>query len=431
MAKMTHKEYYTKHLSELRSRESALASEMIATDDREARAKIGETLKSLRDEIDEVEEMLNGIDEPKDGAKVDDVDVVIDPARAAVVGAAEMRNGATGKGEAEKRAESLKKENHFAMTASEARSVLVSSGALATPTEVGGISDPFSSVSSIVDMVRVEDMTGCGSYKEAYIKAWQTAAAGTEGTAPTPNDPQFGFVNIAPQLINTISYVSREVRKQTPLQYLAKVQEGAAIALRKVVANWIVSGSGTNQIYGIVNAVDKDGASMIQTYEKAAAIDDKTLRDLVFSYGGDDNMFGGEGVVLFLNKADLIAFGDVRSTTTLEPVYEIIPDGTNPNTGVIKDKGLSVKYCINANCTSYTDATATSDGVPTMIVGDPKNYKLGLFGNYEIEVSEDYKFGEGMLSVRGEVLVGGNVIKGNGFLVVVKKTGATKSATKG
>ena len=73
---------------------------------------------------------------------------------------------------------------------------------------------------------------------------------------------------------------------------------------------------------------------------------------IVDEYGGDDNLFGGEGVVLFLNKKDLIAFGDVRSSTTLQPVYEIIPDGNNPNTGVIKDGGLSVKYCINANCTA-------------------------------------------------------------------------------
>ena len=419
MAKMTHKEYYTKHLNELRSRESALNSEMIATDDREARAEIGKTLKSLRDEIDEVEEMLKDIDEPK----VDEtVDVDVEPVRAAMVGSAEMRNGATTKNDTEKRAESLKKESHFAIPASEARSVLVSSGALATPTEVGGISDPFSSVSSIVDMVRVEDMTGCGAYKEAYIKAWQEADAGTEGQAPTASDPTFGFVNIAPQLINVVSYVSREIRKQTPLQYLAKVQEGAMIALRKVVANWIVGGSGVSEIYGIVNAVDKDGDSMIQAFEKSDAIDEKTLRNIVFAYGGDDNLFGSEGVVLFLNKKDLIAFGDVFSSTTLKPAYEIIPDGTNPNTGVIKDAGLSVKYCINANCAAFVDTEATEAGAPTMILGDPKNYKLGLFGNYEIEVSEDYQFAQGMLTVRGEVMVGGNVIKGNGFVVVNKVT---------
>jgi hypothetical protein len=415
---MTHKEFYTKHAADLRNREKTLSEEMISCDDREARAKIGETLAKIRDEINETESMLAGIDEPK----VDETVVIDEPGRSAVVGTSEMRNGASAKTETETRAETLKNESRFTMSAGEARSMLVSSGAIATPTEVGGITDPFSSVSSIVDMVRVEDMTGCGAYKEAYIKAWQEADAGTEGTAANADDPDVGFVNIAPFIINVITYVSKEIRKQTPLQYLAKVQEGAAIALKKKVAAWIVSGNGTTAIYGIANAVDKDGDSMIQSYEMSGSIDDKTLRNIVFAYGGGDNLFGGEGVVLFLNKKDLVAFGDVRSETTLQAVYEIIPDGTNPNTGVIKDGGLSVKYCINANCTAYVDAEATEAGVSTMIVGDPKNYKLGLFGDYEITVSEDYKFAEGMLSVRGEVLVGGNVIKENGFVVVKKVT---------
>lgn len=415
---MTHKEYYTKHIADLRSREKALNAEMINCDDKEARAKIGATLAAIADEIKEAETMLDGIDEPKN----DEPAAMDEPARSAIVGSAEMRNGSTVKGNMEKRADSLVKESRFSMPADETRSVLVSSGALATPTEVGGISDPFSSVSSIVDMVRIEDMTGCGTYKEAYMKAWQEADAGTEGSAANNDDPDFGFVNIAPQLINVISYVSREIRKQTPLQYTAKVQEGAAIALKKKVANWIVNGSGVSEIYGIANAVDKDGDSMVQAFNKSSAIDDKTLREIVFAYGGDDNLFGSNGIVLFLNKKDLIAFGDVRSETTLQAVYEIIPDGTNPNTGVIKDGGLSVKYCINASCNAFVDTEATENGVATMIVGDPKNYKLGLFGDYEIQVSEDYKFAEGMLAVRGEVLVGGNVIKGNGFVVVKKVT---------
>ena len=414
---MTHKEYYTKHLKELRNRVDSLNAEMIACDDHEARAKIGETLRSLADEIREVEGMLAGIDEPK----VDDTVIIDDSARAAIVGGSkEMRNGRVEKSIKEQRADSLKNEARFAMSAEETRSVLVSSGALATPTEVGGISDPFSSVSSIVDMVRIEDMTGCGAYKEAYMKAWQEADAGTEGSAANNSDPTFGFVNMKPEIINTISYVSKEIRKQTPLQYLAKVQEGANIALKKKLAAWIVEGDGVNEIYGIVNAVDKDNDSMIQSYEMSGDIDAKTLRNIVFEYGGDDNLFGGEGVVLILNKKDLVAFGDVRSATTLQAVYEIIPDGRNPNTGVIKDGGLSVRYCINANCAAYVDTEATENGAPTMIVGDPKNYKVGLFGDYEVRVSEDYKFAEGMLAVRGEVSVAGNVIKGKGFVVVNK-----------
>ena len=75
----------------------------------------------------------------------------------------------------EKRAETFKKESHFAMSAGETRSMLISSGEIATPTKVGGITDPFSSYSSIIDLATVEDMTGCGAYKQAYIKAWQDA----------------------------------------------------------------------------------------------------------------------------------------------------------------------------------------------------------------------------------------------------------------
>ena len=412
------KEFLTKKLGELRSRLDTLDAEMIAADSKEARAQIGETMKQIRAEIAETETMLADIDEPKDTTPAPAGDPAI---RAAVVGESENRNGSV-KGDIEARAKALTTDGHFSMPASEARSVLVSSGELATPTAVNGISDPMSSVSSIVDMVEVEDMTGFGTFQEAYMKAWQEADAGTEGSAANSDDPDFCIVTDTPHIINVISYISKQVRKQTPLQYLAKVQQGAAIALKKKVASWIVSGNGTTAIYGICNAVDKDNDSMIQVVNKSSDIDDKTLREIVFAYGGDDNLFGGDGVILILNKKDLVAFGDVRSSTTKQAVYEIIPEGTNPNTGVIKDGGLSVRYCINANATAFVDAEATEAGVPTMIVGHPRNYKLGLFGDYEITVSEDYKFSEGLLAVRGEVLVAGNVIKDKGFVVVKKVT---------
>ena len=409
------KEFLTKKLGELRSRVETLEAEMIAAETKEARSQIGDTIKELRGEIAETETMIAGLDEPETPAPIDE------NLRQAIIGGTnEMRNGTVKGNVQETRAKTLKDTSKFKMSGEETRSVLVSSGNIATPTEVGGISDPFSSVSSIVDMVRVEDMTGCGAYNEAYMKAWQEADAGTEGSAANNSDPTFAFAPMKPEIINVITYVSKEIRKQTPLQYLAKVQEGAAIALKKKLAGWIVGGTGTNSIYGIYNAVDTNSDSMIQAYNKSSAIDDKTLRDIVFAYGGDDNLFGGVGVVLVLNKKDLVAFGDVRSATTLQPVYEITPDGTNPNTGTIKDGGLIVKYVINADCAAFVDAEATENGTPTMIVGDPKNYKVGLFGDYEIEVSQDYKFAEGMLAVRGEALVAGNVIKGKGFVVVKK-----------
>ena len=144
-------------------------------------------------------------------------------------------------------------------------------------------------------------------------------------------------------------------------------------------------------------------------------IDEKTLRKIVLSYGGDENV--GASARLYLNKSDLIAFGDVRGSDK-KPVYEITPDAGNPNTGIIKDGGLAVPYTINSNLTALAGTAQSNTAVTnTMVYGDPANYELGLFGDYTIEVSKDYKFAEGLLTVMGEVLAGGNLIKHNGFLV--------------
>ena len=115
---------------------------------------------------------------------------------------------------------------------------------------------------------------------------------------------------------------------------------------------------------------------------------------------------------------ELIAFGDVRGGSEKKAIYEIIPDGTNPNTGIIKEGGLAVPYCINSECTALSSATKGSTPIKTMIYGDPMNYKLDLFGDYEVRVSEDYKFGERMLAILGEVMLGGNITFDKGFVVV-------------
>lgn len=328
---------------------------------------------------------------------------------------AEKRNGNT----AEKRAKEFVATGRMKIGNQEARSVLLSSGKLATPTKVGGINEPGTAFSSIVDMVTIEDMTGIGSYKEAYVDNWQSADAATEGTASAPSDPSFKTVTINPFLLDTVTYVSREIRKQSPLQYEEKVKQGALIALRKKVAEWIVKGNGTSAIYGITNAVNTESSpeSMTKTLSVTeAAIDEKTLRRIVFEYGTDEEIAGD--AVLYLNKKDLIAFGDVRGTNEKGAVYEIEPDGSNPNIGVIKDGGLTVKYCISSSLTALSDATRGTSAIKTMIYGNPNCYKLGLFGDYEVNVSEDYKFAEGLLSIRGEVMVGGNVTHKDGFVVV-------------
>lgn len=306
---------------------------------------------------------------------------------------------------AEARAQELTSTGFMTIPAAEARDTLITTEAIAKPTGVGGINEPHNTVPSIVDLVQVEDMTGMGAHNEAYVAEWQEAGALTDGTAPAGTDPVFKTCAVNPYLLGCVSYVSRELKKQTPLQYEAKVREGALKALRKKAAEWIVNGNGATQVYGIANAVNTKGEKIVEEINIGAEIDEKTLRKIVFAYGGDENI--GANAVLFLNKTDLTAFGDVRGDAEKAAVYEIIPDGTNPNRGVIKDGGLAVPYCI---CSAATN----------MLYGDPANYKLGLYGPMEVRVSEDYKFGEGLLTVRAEAMVGGNVVVDKGFVVAKK-----------
>lgn len=405
-----------------------------ATEVEEVRA-IGEQLLAIRDEINAAEKQLAELEAEEN--KEDDVDNGAEEEGArGVMPAGETRafnpvatyaqgtennshadaNAAEARAKAFVNSGSMRIEN----PANEMRSVLVSSGQIATPTKVGGITDAFNTVSSLVDQVKISDMLGCGEYKHAYVKTNSTANKTKEGAAANASDPTFGYAKITPTTVTVLSYLSNQVRKLTPLQYEAKVREAALIALRNKIAAYIAIGDPNAEDEaeptGVLNAAE----DLIETLD-ISAIDETTLRKISLHYGGDENVVGN--AVLCLNKEDLIAFGDVRGTADKKPVYEITPDASNPNTGIIKDGGLSVKYCINSNL-SPLSSTATSAGAKTMFYGQLMNYECALFSNYEIKVSEDFAFDKSMLAIKGEVTVGGNVIHEKGFVVITKKAAA-------
>lgn len=306
--------------------------------------------------------------------------------------------------EAERRAKKFAETNHMSITAKESRSVLVSSGNIARPSGVKGINEAFNTVSSIVDLVHVEDCTGMGSNIVAYEGTGSEAGNTTEGNTGNESDPTFGTVTITSSHYDVLSYISRLVKKQSPLLYEEKVKKSALNALRKKAA------------YVITEAVKS--SALKDEITTITAIDATTLRKISMNYGGDENIVGN--AVLFLNKKDLVAFGDVRGTNEKKAVYEITPDTNNPNTGIIKDGGLSVRYCINSNCTALTGTTNTSTTatLPTMFYGQPECVELDLFGDYEVNTSDDYKFGQGLLTVRGDLDCGAALTVNKGFVVV-------------
>lgn len=403
------KEKLKKILEDKRKQMRALDDAMVEADDKKERKTIGETMAKLRDEINDIEEVLAEMDKPADdgndngngskdgnddgnGSKDGDIvvegdnDTVKEDKRGFSFIAATRSNGSVSKS-AEKRAKAFKESGKMTLSNKEQRAVLVSSGKLATPTEVGGIEDAFNQVSSIVDLVKITDASGMGAYKVAYEIESATAATQTEGQSYNASDPQFDFVTIQPQTEAVLSYISKQAQKQTPLNYEAKVRDSALTALRKRAAAII-----TSQII----------ASDLNEEVTLTALDEQTLRKVAFNYGGDENVVGS--AVLFLNKADLVSLGDVRGDDK-KPVYEITPDTNNPNTGLIEDGGLAVKYCINSNLTAGT-----------MLYGQPQNCELALFGDYDVRVSEDFAFDKGLLAVRGDVELGADVIKDGGFV---------------
>lgn len=360
----------------------------------EARAKLAEcntTLGGVRAEMGEDEDGQGegGQDDPEEDHPDNNArSRNFAPGR--VVGSFDARSNASQQARAlEARAKAFAQTGRQAVTATEARAVLISGGKIATPTEVGGINDAFNQVSSIVDMVKVTNCEGMGAYKVAYEIASATAATQTEGAEAAASDMTYDFVTITPQTEAVVSYISKQVRKQSPLNYTDKVRESSLTALRKRAAKIIT---------------DKILASSLSEGKALTAIDATTLRTLALTYGGNEGIEGG--AVLQLCKADLIKFGDVRGTQEKKAVYEITPDAGNPNTGIIKDGGLAVKYCLNSNLTSGK-----------LIYGDPMCFELGLFSDYEISVSEDHSITKLMLTVVGDVELGGEVVVNHGFVV--------------
>lgn len=278
------------------------------------------------------------------------------------------------------------------------RALTVSSGNLVQPTKVDGINEiPGAKVSSILDLVKVENCVGMGSHRVAYVDSDADAAQNqTEGEAAKAGTlGTYNFVDIKPESVAVIDYISKQAKKQTNLQYAAKVNGQALLALRKKAAK-IVTAALT--------------ASEINARQQISAIGPDTLRKIVLNHGDDESSLVG-GNVLLLTKADLIAFGDVRGAQEKRALYTITPDG-NGNTGIISEGGTSVRYCINSNLPGLAGSTTEAPG---MYYGNPQALELDLFSDYEVTVSKDFAIDKLMDTIVGDVELGAGVTTKHAF----------------
>ena len=304
------------------------------------------------------------------------------------------------------------------LRASSGTPVLTSSTGVIGPTGVSGINDPIGGPSALVDLLKPTDCTGMAAYKVAVMTGDAASASLTEGSAPAESEPTFNSVTFTPTQYGTIAYVSKEIRKQSPLNYEEKVTESARRSLRKVlsgVAVTAITGSTLNDKFDLVAASSATTGSVL--------FDQNLLSNIILAYGGDEGVDGA--AVLFLNKKDLKAFAAVRGKNEYLPVYSIVPDAATPSTGVIKDNnGLSCRYCICSDVPALSDLSLTTSAKNTMFYGNPQAAELAIWGGYDVEVNEGYKFGEGLLTVRGEVSAAVGVTAKGGFVIVTATKGA-------
>lgn len=316
---------------------------------------------------------------------------------------------------AEDRGATLMRGDDVQISAAEVRrmfnSTTVATGTIVQPTGAGtNIHDPVGNqVSSIIDQVTVQDLTGMGAYQEPYVKAEMEAQSQkvetAAGTARTATDPTFGIAELRPREVNVTSFVDRNIARLSPADYYAKVMAMAMRAMRRAIAKMIITGDGEGSpaMFGITNAKNK-ASENIFAEETITAIDATTLDQLYFAYGSDVAI--GANARLLLTKKNLKAFGALRGTNEKRRLLDIVPDMANPNTGIIRDGGVVIPYTISSDVTDQK-----------LLYGDPANYLLGLFGGYTIRVDESVKAVERMYAILGDVMVGGNLVVDKGFVV--------------
>ncbi len=294
----------------------------------------------------------------------------------------------------------------------EKRTIVVSSDEILLPQHVDSTLAPypFLEVSTLVDKVKVVNLSGGETYTKSYVKGHGEAGLTEEGQAYSETEPEFGYCTITKVKITAYTEITEELEKLPAIPYQEEVLKNINISLRKKISQQILLGLGdSNTFTGIFSS--KAVALADSTPLELTTIDENTLDDIVFAYGGEEDIEGG--AVLILNKNDLRAFAKLRTK-----------EGRKVHLIDYKAQTIDgIPYIINSNCKAITDPN-TKAGDYCIAYGALTNYEVPIFSPVEVAKSTDYKFKDGIICYKSSVFTGGNVVGYNGFLRI--KKGATE-----
>ena len=273
---------------------------------------------------------------------------------------------------------------------------LLSTGHIAKPTQVGGINGLAASASDIVDDVHAFVLNGVGTWRAAYQATGAAAATVTEGSAVGGTASTYNYVDINPAEWGILDEISKQVKKQSPLDYQGAIEDAAVAALRDFASTKIVA------------AIQ---ASSLKQAIFSRALDQNFLRNTVLGF----RPIKGKGSCkLYISQADLATLGAVRGTNEKKALYEITFSDESNTTGTIKEGGMAVSFRI-------------LDGLSagTQLYGQPGTIDMPMWGNYAVETDEggDY-FKRNMIGIKGTQTANADLVALNG-MQVIKQAAAT------
>lgn len=428
------KDFLKKLIQRKKDEQTKLNKRMDESEDIKEVRSIGETLKTIAQEIAEAEAQLQAIenepkDEPQEEQKDDEAraDDNLDPNEEeptnenverskdyVKVGGTDIRHMATtnlrggNPMDKEQREAQNKEIEERAKLLKEGRAVTVASNNILLPKHQSNelATVPFRQVSTFYDLTKVRNLQGGESYEAPFTKSYDTGGLTEEGSAYTEAEPEFETAKINKVKVTAYAEFSEELERLPNANYEAEIRKGVEIALKKKMAQQQIGGTGeSNTFIGITSSNADNKAVLASDDMELSKIDQDTLNKIIFAYGGDEEV--EQKGVLVLNKADLLAFSLVKNDIG-DHAYKIDLANQTINT---------VPYIINSNLTPLDTAIK---GQYSMIYGIPQYYETAIFSPVEIKKSYDYKFKDGMIAYRASVFAGGNTTAYRGFMRVKK-----------
>lgn len=385
----------------------------MATLNKEAQAKSGDELQAIMNEAKEISGILADIESREELAGMVEGETG-NPTPAAGQGEEGMdakNQGRTKSGKALKDGKAVK---YQAKILTKPMNTLTTTTGVVMPKHTSpDIAPTFNNVSSLIDRVKTVPLPGGESYQRPFVKSYGNGAGSTaEGADYNVSEPEFGYAEIVREKITAYSEEPEEMQKLPDADYDGVVEESVVRAIKRYASRQILIGQGgTGKFRGIFFNPTKKQDDIIDRstdITTITAIDDGTLDEIIYSYGGDEEV--EDVAVLILNKKDLKKFAKLRDEQGRK-VYTIVNHG---NTGTIDE----VPYIINSACGEIGE---TADKY-CMAYGPLSNYEVAVFSDVDAQKSTEYKFKQGQIAYKACVFMGGNVVAKNGFIRVKNPT---------